>query len=58
MIYCFGPFELDVDRYELRSSGQPLPLQPKVADALLLLLAARHRVVLRRELLQVVRHAP
>ncbi len=54
MVYRFGSFELDGDRYELRRSGEPLKLQPKVLDALLLLVRERHRVVLRRELLELV----
>jgi DNA-binding winged helix-turn-helix (wHTH) protein len=54
VIYCFGSFELDADCYELRAAGVALDLQPKVLDTLLLLVRSRNRVVLRRELLEVV----
>ncbi len=32
MILTFGEFELDIDRFELRSNGQPRKVEPKVFD--------------------------
>lgn len=51
MIYRFGPFDLDQDLFELRRSGQPVPIEPKVLGLLMLLVQERHRAVDKRELL-------
>jgi len=54
MIYRFGDFELDEERFELRSGGLKVPVQPKVLDVLSYLVRMRDRVVLKRELLDAV----
>lgn len=50
MIYTFGDFELDEERYELRRAGRPIRLEPKAFRALLYLVQHRERVVPRDEL--------
>lgn len=50
MIYAFGTCILDADRRELRRDGTPVAVEPQVFDLLLVLLAARERVVTRDEL--------
>lgn len=52
MIYAFSEFELDLDTYELRREGRPLPVQPKVFDLLRTLIDRRERVVTKAELLE------
>ena len=54
MVYVFGDFELDEQRFELRHGGTKVPVQPKVLDVLFHLVRARERVVLKRELLDTV----
>ncbi|MCG8587706.1 MAG: winged helix-turn-helix domain-containing protein [Proteobacteria bacterium] len=54
MVYTFGPFELDEDRFELTRSGEVVPLERKVLLTLRCLLRERHRVVARDELLREV----
>ncbi len=54
MIQVFGPFELDVDLYELRRDGEPLKLAPKAFDVLLHLVRHRERVVPKAELLDAL----
>lgn len=49
--FAFGPFELDVAQRELRHDGQPVALGPRLFDLLHLLVAQRHRVVAREEIL-------
>jgi DNA-binding winged helix-turn-helix (wHTH) protein len=51
MIYRFGDHELDTQLFELRSSGTPLQLEPKVFDLLAHLIRYRDRVVTKQELL-------
>lgn len=50
-IFAFDPFELDEARFELRRSGEPIPIQARAFDTLLHLVKNRHRVVTRAELL-------
>jgi class 3 adenylate cyclase len=50
MIYAFGDFELDVERYELRRTGVPVKLEPKAFRVLAYLIQHRDRVVTRDEL--------
>ena len=52
MIYAFGDFELDEERYELRRAGAPLRLEPKAFRVLVYLIRHRERVVTRDELLE------
>ena len=50
MIYAFGDFELDEERYELRRTGAPIRLEPKPFRVLAYLIQHRDRVVTRDEL--------
>jgi DNA-binding winged helix-turn-helix (wHTH) protein/class 3 adenylate cyclase len=52
MHYAFGEYTLDLQRYELRRSGRPIKLRPKVFQLLAYLIAQRHRVVPKPELLE------
>ncbi len=54
MIFAFADHELDEERFELRSLGVKVPVQPKVLDVLFVLVRNRDRVVLKRELLSAV----
>ena len=51
LTYRFGAFELDEGLYQLRRSGRPVKLEPKVFDVLLTLVRHRNRVVSKDELL-------
>ena len=51
---AFGDFVLDTDRYELCRGGEPVHVEPQVFDVLALLVANRHRVVPKTELLDTV----
>jgi pimeloyl-ACP methyl ester carboxylesterase len=50
----FGRYELDAGRRELRVDGALAPLQPQVFDVLRYLVAHRHRVVEKAELLDAL----
>lgn len=52
MLYRFGDYFLDTQRYELSRAGESIPLRPKVFQVLAYLLAHRDRVVLKEELLE------
>lgn len=52
--YCFGAFELDVARKELRREGRAVPIAPKPLEFLILLLRHRDRVVSRAEAMNAV----
>ena len=52
MIYTFGDFQLDEERYELRRAGTPIRLEPKAFRILAYLIQHRDRVVTRDELLE------
>jgi DNA-binding winged helix-turn-helix (wHTH) protein/predicted ATPase len=52
MIYAFGAYTLDTDRYELRRAGLVCPLEPHALDILAYLLQHRDRVVTKHELLE------
>jgi DNA-binding winged helix-turn-helix (wHTH) protein/tetratricopeptide (TPR) repeat protein len=54
VIYAFGDFELDEGLYQLRRSGRPVKLEPRVFDVLLHLVHHRDRVVSKDELLDAV----
>ena len=54
MIYLFEDFSLDVDRRELRRIGDLLPIEPKVFDLLVHLIANRDRVVSKDDLIAAV----
>jgi DNA-binding winged helix-turn-helix (wHTH) protein/predicted ATPase len=54
MLYCFEDFVLDPDRRELRRSGAVIDVQPQAFDLLQYLIANRHRVVSKDDILQAV----
>jgi predicted ATPase/DNA-binding winged helix-turn-helix (wHTH) protein len=54
MMYAFGEYELDERSFELRCAGSKVRVQPRVLDLLFLLVRARDRVVLKRELCEAV----
>jgi DNA-binding winged helix-turn-helix (wHTH) protein len=54
VIYAFGEFELDTDRFELRHLDGARHVEPQVFDVLAYLVAHRDRVVTREELLTQV----
>ena len=54
MIYAFGSFEIDVERYELRRDGITSRLEPQVFDVLAYLVGHRDHVVTKQELLDNV----
>lgn len=54
MIYAFGAYELDLDKYELRGHGSIVPIEPQVFDVLAYLIQCRDRVVSKEELLDNV----
>ncbi len=45
LVYRFGPFELDVDRYELRRQGLRLRMAPAPMELLMLLIERRNTLV-------------
>lgn len=49
MIWRFGSFRLDRDRFELSQGGQPVRLEPQVLALLVLLIENRHRLVSKDE---------
>lgn len=54
MIYLFGDFALDSDRFELRKSGQLVNAEPQALQILLFLVEQRHRLVSREDLIQTI----
>jgi len=54
MIYRFDRFELDTDRYELRSGGAAVSLEPQVFALLSYLVSNPERMVSREELIENV----
>lgn len=50
----FGEFQLDSDRRELLHNGEPLPIQAKLFDTLVVLVENHDRVVEKQELLDAV----
>jgi DNA-binding winged helix-turn-helix (wHTH) protein len=50
-IFCFGPFELDESRFELRRGGQAVPISRRVFEVLVFLVANASRTVTKRELI-------
>ena len=51
MLYRFHDYELDDSLYQLRRSGKPISVEPKVFDVLAYLLQHHDRVVSKDELL-------
>ena len=54
MIYRFGPFELDMDKIELRADGEVCPVEPQVFSLLALLVENRERLVSKDEIVEKV----
>ena len=54
MIYRFGEFELDTSRFEIRKSGAPQAIEPKIFDLLRCLIEHRDRVLSREDLIAEV----
>ena len=54
MIYRFGPFELDMDKIELRADGGVCPVEPQVFSLLALLVENRERLVTKEEIVEKV----
>ncbi|MEV1067052.1 alpha/beta fold hydrolase [Streptomyces sp. NPDC050263] len=52
--YCFGEYELDTARQQLRRSGEPVHVEPRALDLLCHLVERRDRVVPKNELLDEV----
>jgi DNA-binding winged helix-turn-helix (wHTH) protein/Tol biopolymer transport system component len=52
--YRFGPFRMDVASMQLWKEDTPVPLPPKAFDTLRVLIANRHRLVPKDELLSAV----
>lgn len=52
MIYAFGEYELDTQRYELRCAGDLSKIEPQVFNVLAYLMQHRDRTVTRQELLE------
>lgn len=54
MVLCFGDFELDNDRYELRQDGECRELEPRVFDLLAYFASHPEQVFTRDELIDAV----
>ena len=54
MPYRFGPFELDMARFELRADGAPCSVEPQVFSLIALLVENRERLVSRDEIIEKV----
>lgn len=54
MLYCFGEFELDMAKFELRSKGAVRAVEPQVFALLALLVENRERLVPRDEIIEKV----
>jgi len=54
MLYRFGPFELDMARFELRANGEPCRVEPQVFSLIALLVENRERLVSRDEIIEKV----
>jgi predicted ATPase/DNA-binding winged helix-turn-helix (wHTH) protein len=52
--YVFGDHELDLALFELRRAGDRISIEPKALDLLAFLIAERHRVVAKDELLEAL----
>lgn len=54
MIYKFGMFELDADKFELQKYNQRVAVEPQVFSIIQLLIENRHRMVSKSELMDEV----
>ncbi len=46
MVYAFGSFEADTDRFELKLEGAPLPIQRKTFDLLVFLIRKKFKAAI------------
>jgi DNA-binding winged helix-turn-helix (wHTH) protein len=53
-LYEFGPFRLDADQQLLSPGDQPIPLQPKAFETLLVLVRNGEKIALKEDLLNAV----
>jgi len=53
-LYVFGPYRLDVQRHLLTRDAEPIPLTPKAAELLSLLVSRRGEVVSKDELMETL----
>lgn len=54
MIYHFGEFELDIDKYELRRNGMAVHIEPLIFDLLTYLAKNPGRIITRDELIDEI----
>lgn len=54
MIYHFGEFEVDIDRYELRRDGSAVHIEPLIFDLLVHLVKNPGRIITRDELIEEI----
>ena len=54
MLYRFGPFVLDLARFELRADGEPCRVEPQVFSLIALLVENRERLVSRDEIIEKI----
>jgi TolB-like protein/Tfp pilus assembly protein PilF len=54
MLYQFGPFVLDLARFELRANGEPCRVEPQVFSLIALLVENRERLVSRDEMIEKI----
>jgi DNA-binding winged helix-turn-helix (wHTH) protein len=52
--FRFAEYELDIDRQELRRTGQVVPIEPQVFDVLVCLVRNHDRIVSKDELIDAV----
>lgn len=56
IVFRFDEYEIDIARYELRKSGQAVPVEPQVLATLILLASNSDRMVSRDEIVENVWH--
>ena len=54
MIYRFGEYEIDTDKFELRQSGTSVHIEPLIFDLLVHLAKNPNRIITRDELVEVI----
>ena len=54
LVYAFEEFEIDLERFELRRAGAPVPIGPRAFDVLSYLIRHRERAVSKHELVSKV----
>ena len=53
-LYEFGPFRVDADKEILLRAGEPIPLQPKTFQILLVLIRHSQEIVTKEDLMKAV----